>query len=179
MNCVNCGAPPKAGADSCSYCETALDHLVEEADHDGFHRILTLIRVTKDDFRKRECLALCTGPFTAGQVREILSLFGDDFRRREAAAILVGNTTNPSGLLSCADLFHDDFRRREFVALLPRSATQVGRNKGLLPRAPAPSSVEVPQGHNRLGHPPVSAATVFSVGMVFGVVVLEILRAVL
>lgn len=136
MNCINCGAPPRRGAAECPYCETALDHLVEDVDHAGYQNILTTVQETSSDMRKVEVLALCHGPYTAGQVRQILSLFSSDMRRVEAAACLVPNTSNPSGLLGCSDLFASDMRRAEFVALLPRSARSVGPSSGSRPPRP-------------------------------------------
>ena len=138
MNCVNCGAPPRVGSRSCSYCETALDHLVPEADHAGYHLILNTIKVTSSDMRKVDILALCQGPYTAGQVREILAQFSSDMRRVDAAALLISKTTNPAGLLACANLFDSDMRRTDFVALLPRSAT---RTRGT-PSPPRPTEKE-------------------------------------
>lgn len=145
MNCVNCGAPPRTGNAACLYCETALDHLVPEADHAGFLQILATIKVTSSDMRKVDILALCHGPYTAGQVREILAQFSSDMRRVDASALLIGKTTNPSGLLACADLFDSDMRRTDFVALLPRSATSTrGTPRPRPPRPPDRGQVALP-----------------------------------
>lgn len=132
MNCVNCGAPPKVGADSCSYCETALDRLVPEADHDEFETILASLVGVADTYRV-DILERFDGPFTAGQVRRILAMFDSDTYRVDAAEILVRVTTNPSGLLASADLFQSSSYRADFVECLPRVKVSPRR-----PAAPTP-----------------------------------------
>lgn len=121
MNCVNCGAPPRHGASSCAYCETALDRVVERADLSEFRTLLSIMPTT--DMYKMDVVSRCDGPFTAGQTLALLRVFTTDLYRLDAAEHLVPITLNQEALLSAASLFTTDMYRQDFIELLPRIRT--------------------------------------------------------
>jgi hypothetical protein len=118
MNCVNCGAAPRVNQSSCIYCESMLNQRVPEADIDGFHLMLRTLQITGADTYKVDIVERFRKKFTAGQVRQLLATFDTDTYRVDAAEWLIPRTTNPSGLLGCADLFDTDTYRCDFVDLL-------------------------------------------------------------
>ena len=118
MNCVNCGAAPRVNQSSCIYCESMLNQRVPEADIDGFHLMLRTLQITGADTYKVDIVERFRKKFTAGQVRQLLATFDTDTYRVDAAEWLIPRTTNPSGLLGCADLFETDTYRCDFVDLL-------------------------------------------------------------
>lgn len=119
MNCVNCGAAPRdINQTSCIYCESVLDERVPEADIDGFRMMLGVLHITASDSYKVDIVERFRKKFTAGQVRQLLATFSSDSYRVDAAEHLVPRTTNPTGLLACADLFESDSYRADFIELL-------------------------------------------------------------
>lgn len=102
MNCVNCGAPPRAGAKECRHCGTALNYREPEANHAGFRGVLRAVQsFTFDDDRLAAAEHLVPRALGRGAPFEAAELFTFD-DDRAAFVRLCGRHS------SGADVWDDD-----------------------------------------------------------------------
>jgi hypothetical protein len=122
MNCINCGAAPKARSTTCTYCGTGLRTIKQEADTHLFKPALENFKNCDYDesrIRIAQSFPRLGAKFTAGQVRALAEECDYDDSKLDIFRTLLPCTLNPIQLLDASDIFdYDESREAVFEMLV-------------------------------------------------------------
>jgi len=170
--CINCGTVALPNASDCHYCLTPLDYQEPRANRRAFYKLLATIGAMQNTTSMYLEVTDFRGPLTAGQARQVLSMFArNEAHMLRVALPLIRLAVDRKGLRACGDVFRDPAMRVRFVELLDQEDASEDLLKRLESEIPA-----VPKPRNLtpvfLG---LAGAALFAFGWVVGRLVIPLL----